>query len=189
MQMLQGFYVGWNEHQNIVEENYCTTAKHQSQRHIHGTLKRCWSSGGAKGNDTELKVAGVSGKCRLILFTWLEPNLMVPWMKIKHWEPSTWSQFINKLIKNWYRIDWFDGQGVEVTVIHTGTLGSVFFTHQQHWWREWRLAWLNQTLIEHGVNLALNLILEVGWITVSPYVNWCSTTYKWNGMVTSSLWW
>jgi hypothetical protein len=76
-----------------------------------------------------------------------------------------------------------------VPVIHTKLLGFILLFHQQHWRRKYTAALLDQTLVQHVLDLLLHLIFHSKGQPIRSYIHRLSSLYERDSMITRSARW
>jgi hypothetical protein len=130
----------------------------------------------------------MSLKCCFIFFARFQKNLVISSSEIQFTKPFRVGELINQLVKHRNWVFALESEGIQIPIVHTKSPCHVFFLDQQHRGSKRTIAFLNNTLMQHLLNLFFNFILQ-GWrIPVRSDRHWLSTFHQRNSMVTIPAW-
>ena len=96
---------------------------------VHQALEHCRSVGEAKRHGNKFVVSFMGPECRLQNIFLLNSDLMVASSKIEFQKIMGTVEFIQELINNWDWIFFFNGHGIERSIINTKFPLSTWFSN------------------------------------------------------------
>jgi hypothetical protein len=126
----------------------------------------------------------MSLECCLVSISWIHLNLMKSRTEVKSREPRSLLQLIQEFIDNWYWVLPLQGDGIQMSIIHTKVISIVLLLYQQHRRRILACTMLYEACCKHIIDLLLNLIFQCRGIPIGSNMDMGSSRDQRNRMNT-----
>jgi hypothetical protein len=96
-----------------------------------------------------------------MFFSEHQANLVITWLEVQLGKPSSVGELIKQFVNDWQRVLALNCQEIKVPVVNDESPGLILSAHEQNRRSKCTLAMCDHSLVEHFLNLALDLILEL----------------------------